>query len=572
MPDELGAVILRMRNDGLLDARGTPLDASCLRRILDSFSQDPANAGGPRRLAAVDFTGATFHEHALFGGFAFEGRARFEDARFKEGGTFWDSVFALSPIFDNAVFCGTAAFSPEGRDTPGRVRRTVFSRGAHFRRVEFQGDAWFDRAHFDGFANFRGTRFSANARFMAAQFSDGAQFDEASFEAEQILGPVLVQGRLALDESVVHRHLLVEAAASEITCIATEFVQGATLRLRRADIVLDWCIFGRPTTVSFAQKPFRERGGGFTPRRGLGGQAFDETSRVARRREQPRLLSARGADVANLTVVELDLKPSVFQAAHNRDKLQIVGFRPFAETPDTRWGPGNLPLRCWTRRQVLAEEHHWRASGFKPWSQRLREGWNPSECQVPSWLKDATGQEIEELGPDRLASIYRVLRKAQEDTRNEPGAADFYYGEMEMRRYATSRWSVERALLTAYWLVSGYALRAWRAFATLSLAIILAAVLFASVGFKPPDASRFVPIGVNSAGQLIYDREEVRRPSFVEQLPGAFGYSAETATSLLRGPDRQVTPAGEWTQAVLRWLGPALFALALVSLRGRVKR
>jgi hypothetical protein len=41
---------------------------------------------------------------------------------------------------------------------------------------------------------------------------------------------------------------------------------------------------------------------------------------------------------------------------------------------------------------------------------------------------------VQRLTPDRLAMLYRVLRKAQEDSKNEPGAADFYFGEMEMRR------------------------------------------------------------------------------------------------------------------------------------------
>jgi hypothetical protein len=32
----------------------------------------------------------------------------------------------------------------------------------------------------------------------------------------------------------------------------------------------------------------------------------------------------------------------------------------------------------------------------------------------------------------RLVALYRQLRKAQEDAKNQPGAADFYYGEKEM--------------------------------------------------------------------------------------------------------------------------------------------
>jgi hypothetical protein len=70
-----------------------------------------------------------------------------------------------------------------------------------------------------------------------------------------------------------------------------------------------------------------------------------------------------------------------------------------------------------------------------------------------------------------------LLRKGRQDAKDEPGAADFYYGEMEMRRHArgsasnrrraSSRGRVERGILTAYWLVSGYGLRAWRALAGL---------------------------------------------------------------------------------------------------------
>jgi hypothetical protein len=32
--------------------------------------------------------------------------------------------------------------------------------------------------------------------------------------------------------------------------------------------------------------------------------------------------------------------------------------------------------------------------------------------------------------------LYRALRKGREDAKDEPGAADFHYGEMEMRRHA----------------------------------------------------------------------------------------------------------------------------------------
>jgi hypothetical protein len=87
-----------------------------------------------------------------------------------------------------------------------------------------------------------------------------------------------------------------------------------------------------------------------------------------------------------------------------------------------------------------------------------------------------------------VAAVYRALRKALEDHKDEPSAADFYYGEMEMRRLTRpeKRVSVaerlatvgERSILTLYWLVAGYGLRASRALAALLVTIALFAVAF----------------------------------------------------------------------------------------------
>jgi hypothetical protein len=92
----------------------------------------------------------------------------------------------------------------------------------------------------------------------------------------------------------------------------------------------------------------------------------------------------------------------------------------------------------------------------------------------PVWLHRSYGKEwLEKLPAGQIAGLYRALRKGREDAKDEPDAADFYYGEMEIdappRRPPTdnptgeaSRGQVERGILTAYWLVSGYGLRACR--------------------------------------------------------------------------------------------------------------
>lgn len=130
---------------------------------------------------------------------------------------------------------------------------------------------------------------------------------------------------------------------------------------------------------------------------------------------------------------------------------------------------------------MIAEERAWRAG--------RRHRWHWSAPSWPGWA-DNTPRTLD---VDQIAGLYRALRKGREDTKDEPGAADFYYGEMEMRRRArlttgsASRGRAERGLLTAYWLVSGYSLRAWRALAWLATITALFAVAFHLIGFaKPP--------------------------------------------------------------------------------------
>jgi hypothetical protein len=106
-------------------------------------------------------------------------------------------------------------------------------------------------------------------------------------------------------------------------------------------------------------------------------------------------------------------------------------------------------------------------------------------------------------GTDRRALPHAA--QGREDGKDEPGAADFYYGEMEMRRHArrgrtsgASRGQVERAILTAYWLMSGYGLRAWRALAWLLVVILVATVGLWAVGFTAE------PVNLGETGQVGY--------------------------------------------------------------------
>jgi hypothetical protein len=198
----------------------------------------------------------------------------------------------------------------------------------------------------------------------------------------------------------------------------------------------------------------------------------------------------------------------------------------------------------WDWRQVIAEERAWRTARSKRWA--------PPQAP-PAWLHEPYGTEWPGVLPaGQIAGLYRALRKGREDSKDEPGAADFYYGEMEMRRHARSdrtgegsRGRVERGILTAYWLVSGYGLRAWRALSWLAILTAAFAVAFHLIGFtRPPQPDSYWT-------SLLY---------------------AFRATVSLTDDEVKLTAWGKLLQALLRITGPVLLGLALLAVRGRVKR
>lgn len=202
-----------------------------------------------------------------------------------------------------------------------------------------------------------------------------------------------------------------------------------------------------------------------------------------------KVVSLVGSDVSNLVLSETDLSECKFLGAHRLEQLRIDGRTEYART-EGRWR---------ARRRMLAEER--------------------------------------DENPLRVAALYRALRKSFEDNKNEPGAADFYYGEMECRRHASESSRTERGILWFYWLLSGYGQRAWRALAALVLVVAVVTSLLTVWGQD-------------------------------------FGMAARIAMGavVFRDDRTDLTAAGEWTVLVARLLGPLLLAMAVLAIRARVKR
>lgn len=488
------------------------------------------------------FEGVTVNGHADFSGATFEGGARFLATRIGTA-TFTRATFKHDADFRRALF-NSAHFV-----------ETTFERDVRFDNVTFSGPADFTETDFDRKTSFHDATFEKAVSFYKARFTGDALFSQVTFHQARQLGPMLLGGRLALDGAIFHQAVMIKAAANVVDCQRARFLGGVQLQLPGAKVELDDADLAAPSLLRSA--PFlvdyfdvelegRFRTGPKDPGKTLtsiddeADYSFPEQDphkpvpevREANEADylnaRPRLVSIRRADVAGLTVAGVDMRACRFAGAHNLDQLKMSDVE-FAATPHN-WR--------WTARQTIAEEHNLRTES----------GWNGSDVQPPDWFDLSDAYEARRPGPAQIAAIYRSLRKGREDHKDEPGAADFYYGEMEMRRLDGGTPPAERAVLFLYWLFSGYGLRASRALLWLLGVLAVAALLLAATGLAESAATWSFPRRLGTAALVA--------------LEGA----------MFRSTDQHLTYTGRLVQIGLRFTGPILLGLAALSIRGRVKR
>ncbi|GLY47512.1 pentapeptide repeat-containing protein [Lentzea sp. NBRC 102530] len=397
--------------------------------------------------------------------------------------------------------------------------QAVFGGAARFAGATFEGTVSFYDTKFTAGATFEGAVFRGRFYFYGVEVDDEALFAEARFEEEARFG---LSGAKFVDlrASIFVKAAVFRVRGREVSAYETRFEGGVEFQVQDAEVSLGRTYFGAPSSVS----------------------GVDPT---------PRLVSVQGTDVSELTIADVDLSRCRFSGAHQLDKLRLEGWTPFAEPPKGwRWG----------RRQVLAEEFPWRLARTK------NAGW-----------ADIDGKDV---GAERLAVMYRSLRKALEDGKNEAGAGDFYYGEMEARRHARTTKTGERAVLWAYWLLSGYGQRASRAFAALAVLVGVLFVLLTSYGL--PDGTALQQMTGTIPPAVAGHPQQVT----LEVKPGPVTLPADRWTAdrmskavrialgsvVFREADQRLAPAGVWTVMAGRAFGPLLLALAVLAIRARVKR
>jgi hypothetical protein len=254
------------------------------------------------------------------------------------------------------------------------------------------------------------TWFKGKAWFESARFESTATFDNAWFsDLASFEGATCAEELSFFETRFAGQTLMEPFTARQFTLTRAWFAEALECRVTTDELICIDTQFDGGVTL--------ETDGWVQ----AAGARFGAPSTIARARVQ----SLAGSDVSNLVLTDTDLRECGFLGAHRLEQLRIDGRTRFAEQ-DRRWR---------VRRRMLADE--WYAN------------------------------------PARVAVLYRSLRKSFEDSKNEAGAGDFYYGEMEARRKSDETAVAERAILTVYWSLSGYGQRAWRALAAL-LAVIVA--------------------------------------------------------------------------------------------------
>ncbi|MFJ9641438.1 pentapeptide repeat-containing protein [Streptomyces sp. NPDC101178] len=420
---------------------------------------------------------------------------------------------------------------------------------ASFESMIFGGNAHFESATFQGDAHFESATFQGDAHFESATFQGDAHFESATFEKADRFGPVVCAGRMVLSGATFGGPVTLWLAARRLECRRTRWAATAEIRLRYTTVDFAHAVFEYPLTIAAEPAPFVLDDGSELTETAFTG-ASDPAVRVA---------SLRGVDAAHLVLADIDLSTCLFTGTVHLDQIRLDGDCAFDTTPSpARWW--HWPPVRFTKRRVLAEEHHWRAG--QPGAVR---GWNTAVL--------GAGR----VGPLHLAPAYRALRKAFEDGKHEPGAADFYYGEMEMRRHADDIPRGERWLLTAYWALSGYGLRASRALAWLGAAMLLTIGLLMAFGIAENTPSQTATGTVPPGGGNVtfeIDKDDPQNPSGNRFTGERFekALNATLNSVVFRSSGQDLTTTGTYIEMTSRLTEPVLLGLAVLAIRNRVKR
>lgn len=485
------------------------------------------------RFQSTQFFAARFGEEAGFGGTRFAITARFHNARFGPRPNFAGARFLGGADFGGAFFGEKSQMMKAYFAAPPTFLGASFGSRARLTEWFVEGDLNMRSAHFLGAASLQGAEVTGNLILSYANFEgtvdiggvhvgESAYLGQLAINGADRFGPLHVGGRLDLEGVIVRSTCAFVLSATKIDLSEARFAAPTRISISSGEVVMERAesearlVLTTPQPIGVKMAP-------------------------------PRLLSVRGTNLDEVVVSGFDVRALRFAGAEGIDGLRIESGSTFEYAPR---GPR-------THREVIAEEHAMRAT-------RGGDGWDPSAT------KDAPTGHTSKVGPAELARIYRGLRKAREDMRDAPGAADFYYGEMEMRRLESrgelkhwrgvGPWALHAGsylLLELYRLCGGYGVRPSRPLILFAILAMLAAIWV-------------------DVGDLVHHLVTVAGASQPKEVAADFGqclvFVLRSALLLPTSPEVTANTGAEWVQIAARVLGPLFVGLFAFGMRARVHR
>ena len=474
----------------------------------------PISFIGSEISASLRISGLTFQRWMAFTGASFFAPVEFTDCAFQEDLSLSYAHFDSAPLFFRSTkFMKPVALEFSKADNASMAFEDCAFSG-EFKANGIVGQLTLSRSSFGGALSIesaKATHIGLEACWLKAGI-DVAGTHCAGFSAHGLraqgvdtLGPFRALN-VILTRSTFDERVRIEIAGSEagasIDLAGANFRKGGLLLISGAEVDLKQLNLGGPLRIS-----------------GIVGA-------------ETKITSLTNADAGNMTFSEVDMSRCGFYGAHDLADIDIESTVRFACGP---WWTGH--------RRYIVDELAWRI----PSGRRHKIGWNVDGIYVganpePRGRRQEPRMHLLPLKASQVAVAYRDLRRSLEAKSDMPGAADFYFGEMEMRRWSKETGLLERILIWFYWLLAGYALRPLRALLCWILIVALGALIIARYGLTPP-VSFFDTI----------------LPAVKASLPG-FPLAGD------------LSPTGEWAQVILRIVGPIQAALFILAVRAHLMR
>ncbi|MFJ4939011.1 pentapeptide repeat-containing protein [Streptomyces pseudovenezuelae] len=518
-----------------IDLSGTKITGDFFSQLLTKLREAPEQ---PPKFGTAIFNESILVDDVRMRGAIFSKRCSFKSAHFHGEGDFASARFSADADFDGATFASVASFFD-----------ATFEGKSLFTDVRFHDVARFTASkHYE--LSLMRSEFKEHAVFTQVRCSTLISFLSCIFNKNANLGAIVCLA-LILNEAEFRSDARIDVAAKILSCRRTRWDIPTVLRLRYAQVYLTEAVLSQPLAIVAHPAPFISYD--FPVDEDI--STMDDPS--------VSVSSMEGTDASFLTFSDVDLSDCTFAGAFNLDQIHLEGNCTFRRAPQGWRQVGPFPYR-WSSRRVIEEERRWRS--LEAHSSSFRDGWGESPESHDQVLSLA-----------RLTEIYRQLRKCREDAKDEPGAADFYYGEMEMRRHDRSLPLGESILLTLYWAFSGYGLRALRALSWLLAAMATTIILMMGLGI--PDQTPKQEIQRVTSGNTVKTVIDKPDPELTLPIPSRFtstrfekSVRVVLNSVVFRSSDQDLTTWGTYTEMVSRFSEPILLGLAALAIRGRIKR